>query len=152
MSRHRINPNTIMGNDASLQPGQHHTTPETKLRIIEVAKLIAQGWTKFEVTEWVKEHYGVKNQSATRYWNAGLAHLCIDPDNAEYIEEMRKKTIGTLDRLIQREIEEGRYKEANTSMDLLSRLMGYNVAKTETKVTGDIKFDFGGVPSEDDDA
>ena len=150
MGRRRTNPNTFTDNDAVLQPGQHTATPESKMRIVEVAKLIAQGWTKLEVVEWVKEHYDVKEQSAGRYWNAALAHLAIDPGNKEYIEEMRQKTIGTLDRLIQTEIAENRYKEANQSLDLLSKLMGINVAKTETKLTGEIKFEFS-APGEEEE-
>ena len=56
---------------------------------------------------------------------------------------MRRKTVSTLERLIQSEVDEGRYKEANASMELLSKLLGYNVSKVEAKVDGDIKFSFG---------
>ena len=132
-----------MNNDVALQPGVHSSNPETKVRIIEVAKKISKGWTKLETVEWVKETYGLNDQSANRYWNAALAHLSVKASDSEYVEEMRQKTIATLDRLIQKEIEERRCKEANTSLELMSKLMGYNTQKIEAKIEGDIKFEFG---------
>lgn len=141
--RPRINPETAP-KGTPLEPGLHNPTPETNTRVNEVAKKISSGWTKFEVTEWVKEEYGVKETSANRYWNAALNKLTQDCNDTEYIQEMKRKTIGILDKLIHKEIDEGRYKEANTSMELMSKLLGYNVQKLEAKVEGDIKFEFEG--------
>lgn len=144
MGRRRQNPNSLMNNDIALQPGSHSSNPESKVRIIETAKKISKGWTKLETVEWIKETYGLNDQSANRYWNAALAHLSVKASDSKYVEEMRQKTIATLDRLIQKEIEEGRCKEANTSIELMSKLMGYNVQKVEAKIDGEIKFEFGG--------
>ena len=144
MAGRRQNPNSLINNDVALQPGEHTSTPETKLRITEVAKKISKGWTKLETQEWIKETWGLNDTSANRYWNAALTQLAVNASDSAYVEEMRKKTIATLDRLVQTEIQEGRYKEANTSMELMSKLMGYNIQKVEAKVEGDIKFDFGG--------
>lgn len=131
--------------DVSLDPATHPSaTPETRVRIIETAKKISKGWTRLEIIEWVKETYKLSQQSAEKYWNSALSYLAIKATDSEYIEQMRQKTVATLDRLVQTEIAEGRYKEANTSMELLSKLLGYNVQKVEAKVEGDIKFDFGG--------
>lgn len=132
--------------DIALQPGKHSTNPETKVRIIEVAKKISKGWTKLETEEWIKETWGLNDQSASRYWNAALSHLAVNASDSAYVEEMRKKTIATLDRLIQTEIDEGRLKEANQSIELMSKLMGYNTSKAEVKVDGDIHFRFGELP------
>lgn len=126
-----------------LQPGSHKATPETNVRVNEVAKKIAKGWTKFETQEWIKETYDLNDTSANRYWNAALNKLTQDANDQDYIAEMRRKTVSTLERLIQSEVDEGRYKEANASMELLSKLLGYNVSKVEAKVDGDIKFSFG---------
>ena len=127
-----------------IEPGRHKATPETNKRVNEVAKKISKGWTKFETQEWIKETWNLNDTSASRYWNAALNKLAQDASDDAYVQEMRKKTISTLDRLIQTEIEEHRYKEANTSMELMSKLMGYNVQKVEAKVDGEIKFNFGG--------
>ena len=131
-------------NEVALQPGSHKATPETKVKIEQVVKKLAAGWTKFETTEWIKENFNVNDDSANRYWNAALNKLAVDAQDSKYVEEMRKKTIATLDRLVQTEISERKYKEANASMELLSKLMGYNVNKVEAKVDGEIKFSFGG--------
>lgn len=146
MPRKRKNPNSLMNNpDIALEPTKHQTSsPETKVRIIETARKISKGWTRLETIEWIKETYELSEQSASNYWNAALSYLAVKASDSEYIEEMRKKTIATLDRLVQTEIEEGRYKEANTSMELMSKLMGYNTSKAEVKVDGEIKFNFGG--------
>lgn len=130
--------------EIALQPGKHRATPETKNRVDEVAKKIAGGWTKFETTRWIMDTWGLNDSSANRYWNAALNQLAVNAEDDEYIKEMRKKTVATLDRLVQSEINEKRYKEANTSMELLSKLLGYNVNKIEAKVDTEIKFDFGG--------
>lgn len=145
MPRKRKLENSIMNNpDVALDPSAHQTSsPETKVRIIETAKKISKGWTRLETVLWVEKTYELSEQSAEKYWNAALSYLAIKATDSEYVEEMRKKTIATLDRLVQTEIEERRYKEANTSMELMSRLMGYNVQKVEAKVDGEIKFDFG---------
>lgn len=137
--------------DITLKPGESTPTPETLKRISEVAKHISSGWTKTETQEWIMKTYKVNDTSANRYWNAALRYLAYDSQDSDFVEEMRQKTLATLDKLIQKEISEGRYKEANTSMDLLAKLMGYNVAKTETKITGDIKFNFGTIPGEENE-
>jgi hypothetical protein len=131
--------------DVALDPGAHQTSsPETKVRIIETARKISKGWTRLETIEWIKQTYELSEQSAEKYWNAALSYLAVKATDAEYIAKMRERTVATLERLIQTEIEEGRYKEANTSMELMSKLLGYNIQKVEAKVDGDIRFDFGG--------
>lgn len=140
----RKNQESLLNNpDIGLEPGRHTPTPETMDRTIEVARKISDGWSRFETKEWIKKKWGLQDQSATRYWNAALAYLAVKATDSEYVEEMRQKTIATLDKLVQKEISERRYKEANTSMELMSKLMGYNVQKTETKIEGEIKFNFG---------
>lgn len=140
----RKNPASLLNNpDIGLQPGKHTPTMETMERTIAVAKKISQGWSRFETKEWIKKEWGLEDQSATRYWNAALSYLAVKASDSEYVEEMRQKTIATLDSLVQKEIKEGRYKEANSSIELLSKLMGYNIAKVEAKIEGDIKFNFG---------
>lgn len=148
MPRKRKNPNSIMNNpDIALEPTKHQTSsPSTKVKIVEMAKKISKGWTRLEAIQWFMENYQLSEQSASNYWNAALSYLSIKASDSEYIEEMRQRTISVLDRLVQTEIEEHRYKEANSSLELLSKLLGYNVAKTETKVTGDIHFRFGELP------
>ena len=146
MPRKRKNPNSIMNNpDIALEPTKHQTSsPSTKVKIVEMAKKISKGWTRLEAIQWFMESYQLSEQSASNYWNAALSYLSIKASDSEYIEEMRQKTVATLDRLVQTEIAEGRYKEANTSMELLSKLLGYNVQKVEAKVDADVHFDFGG--------
>lgn len=152
MAGRRQNPNSLINNDAALQPGSHTSTPETKLRIAQVAEKISKGWTKFEVEKWVKEQFNVKDSSANRYWNAALATLALDAHNSEHVEEMRKKILVTLDRALQSEVEQGRYKEMNQTADLISRLMGFQAPqKIEAKVDSEIHFNFGGVPNEENE-
>lgn len=143
MSRRRTNPDSLMNNDAALEPGKHTALPETKYRIAQVAEKIAQGWTKYEVRKWVEETWELNDTSSNRYWNAALAMLAQNANDSEYVEEMRKKAIATLDRAIQTEIEDRRFKEMNGSIELLSKLLGYNVAKSEVKLDAEVKFDFG---------
>lgn len=149
----RKDPNSIINdNDTALQPGSHTATPETKLRVAQVAEKISKGWTKFEVEKWVKEQFNVKDSSANRYWNAALATLALDAHNSEHVEEMRKKILITLDRALQSEVEQGRYKEMNQTADLISRLMGFQAPqKIEAKVDTEIHFNFGGVPNEENE-
>ena len=131
--------------DVSLDPATHPSaTPETRVRIIETARKISKGWTRLETVQWVMETYQLSEQSAEKYWNAALSYLAVKATDAEYIAKMRERTVATLERLIQTEIDEHRYKEANTSMELMSKLLGYNTTKAEVKVEGDIHFDFGG--------
>ena len=131
--------------DVSLDPATHPSaTPETRVRIIETARKISKGWTRLETVQWVMETYQLSEQSAEKYWNAALSYLAVKATDAEYIAKMRERTVATLERLIQTEIDEHRYKEANTSMELMSKLLGYNTTKAEVKVEGDTHFDFGG--------
>lgn len=131
--------------DVCIDPAKHPTSsPETKVRIIETARKISKGWTRLETIQWVMETYELSEQSAEKYWNAALSYLAVKATDAEYVAKMRERTVATLERLIQSEIEERRYKEANTSMELMSKLLGYNIQKVEAKVEGDIKFNFGG--------
>jgi len=148
MPRKRKNPNSLMNNpDIALEPTKHQTSsPETKVRIIETARKISKGWTRLETIEWIKETYQLSEQSAANYWNAALSYLSVKASDSEYIEEMRKRTVSVVERLIQTEIDEHRYKEANSSLELLSKLLGYNTTKAEVKVDGDIHFRFGELP------
>lgn len=131
--------------DVSLDPATHPSaTPETRVRIIETARKISKGWTRLETIEWVKETYQLSEQSAEKYWNAALSYLAVKATDAEYIAKMRERTVSVVERLIQTEIEEHRYKEANSSLELLSKLLGYNTSKAEVKVETDIKFEFDG--------
>lgn len=144
----RKNQNSLMNNpDVSLDPATHPSaTPETRVRIIETARKISKGWTRLETIEWVKETYELSEQSAEKYWNAALSYLAVKATDAEYIAKMRERTVSVVERLIQTEIEEHRYKEANSSLELLSKLLGYNTTKAEVKVDGDIHFRFGELP------
>lgn len=144
----RKNQNSLMNNpDVSLDPATHPSaTPETRVRIIETARKISKGWTRLETIEWVKETYELSEQSAEKYWNAALSYLAVKATDAEYIAKMRERTVSVVERLIQTEIEEHRYKEANSSLELLSKLLGYNTTKAEVKVEGDIHFRFGELP------
>ncbi len=144
----RKNQNSLMNNpDVSLDPATHPSaTPETRVRIIETARKISKGWTRLETIEWVKETYQLSEQSAEKYWNAALSYLAVKATDAEYIAKMRERTVSVVERLIQTEIEEHRYKEANSSLELLSKLLGYNTTKAEVKVEGDIHFRFGELP------
>ena len=133
--------------DVSLDPATHPSaTPETRVRIIETARKISKGWTRLETIEWVKETYQLSEQSAEKYWNAALSYLAVKATDAEYIAKMRERTVSVVERLIQTEIEEHRYKEANSSLELLSKLLGYNTTKAEVKVEGDVHFRFGELP------
>lgn len=151
MPRRRKISNSIMNNpDVALEPRKHPTSsPETKVRIIETARRISKGWTRLETLQWLQQTYEIGEKMGAQYWNAALSYLAVKATDTEYIAKMRERTVATLERLIQTEIEEGRYKEANTSMELLSKLLGYNIQKAETKITGEIKFDFGTVPEEE---
>lgn len=133
--------------DVSLDPATHPSaTPETRVRIIETARKISKGWTRLETIEWVKETYELSEQSAEKYWNAALSYLAVKATDAEYIAKMRERTVSVVERLIQTEIDEHRYKEANSSLELLSKLLGYNTTKAEVKVEGDVHFRFGELP------
>lgn len=149
----RRDPNSFINdNDTALQPGSHTAIPETKLRVAQVAELISKGWTKFEVYRWMEKEWGIKEQSQSRYWNAALATLAKNANDSEYVEEMRKKAIATLDRAIQEEIAQNKHRELNTSIELMSRLMGYSQPqKYEVKTDSTIKFTFGDIPQEEGD-
>ena len=136
--------------DTTLDPSRNGgCSPETKLRIGKVAEKIAKGWTRFETTKWMEKEWEISNASMTKYWNAALTLLAKNATDSEYVEEMRKKAIATLDRAIQEEISQGKYKELNGSLDLMSRLMGYNQPqKYEVKADTNIKFTFGDIPQE----
>lgn len=127
-------------------------TPETKLRIAQVAEKISKGWTKFETIRWMESEWGIKETSQNKYWNAALATLAKSASDSEYVEEMRQKAIATLDRAIQEEIAQNKHRELNTSIELMSRLMGYSQpTKMEIKADANIKFSFGDIPEEEED-
>ena len=149
----RRDPNSIINdNDTALQPGSHTATPETKLRVAQVAEKISKGWTKFEVYRWMENEWEIKEQSQSRYWNAALATLAKNANDSEYVEEMRKKAIATLDRAIQEEIAQNKHRELNTSIELMAKLMGYSQpTKMEIKADTNIKFSFGDIPQEEGD-
>lgn len=149
----RRDPNSIMNdNDTALQPGSHTATPETKLRVAQVAEKISKGWTKFNIYSWMESEWGIKEQSKSRYWNAALSTLAKGANDSEYVEEMRQKAIATLDRAIQEEIALNKHKELNTSIELMAKLMGYSQpTKMEIKADTNIKFSFGDIPQEEGD-
>ena len=149
----RRDPNSIMNdNDTALQPGSHTATPETKLRVAQVAEKISKGWTKFNIYSWMESEWGIKEQSQSRYWNAALSTLAKNANDSEYVEEMRQKAIATLDRAIQEEIALNKHKELNASIELMAKLMGYSQpTKMEIKADTNIKFSFGDIPQEEGD-
>ena len=127
-------------------------TPETKLRIAQVAEKISKGWTKFETIMWIEKEWGIGDNSANKYWNAALATLAKNASDSEYVEEMRQKAIATLDRAIQEEIAQNKHRELNTSIELMAKLMGYSQpTKMEIKADTNIKFTFGEIPQEEGD-
>lgn len=136
--------------ETALDPGRNGaSSPETKLRIAQVAEKISKGWTKFETCRWMEAEWGIKETSRNKYWNAALATLAKDANDDKYVKEMRQKAIATLDRAIQEEINTGRYKELNGSLELMSRLLGYSQPqKLELKADADIRFTFGEMPDE----
>ena len=139
--------------ETALDPGRNGAmTPETKLRIAQVAEKISKGWTKFETIRWMESEWGIKETSQNKYWNAALATLAKSASDSEYVEEMRQKAIATLDRAIQEEIAQNKHRELNTSIELMSRLMGYSQpTKMEIKADTNIKFSFGDIPEEEED-
>lgn len=139
--------------ETALDPGRNGAmTPETKLRISQVAERISKGWTKFETVRWMESEWGIKETSQNKYWNAALATLAKSASDSEYVEEMRQKAIATLDRAIQEEIAQNKHRELNTSIELMSRLMGYSQpTKMEIKADTNIKFSFGDIPAEEGD-
>lgn len=127
-------------------------TPETKLRISQVAEKISKGWTKFEATRWMEEEWDIGDNSANKYWNAALATLAKNANDSEYVEEMRQKAIATLDRAIQEEIAQNKHRELNTSIELMAKLMGYSQpTKMEIKSDSTIRFSFGEIPQEENE-
>lgn len=139
--------------ETALDPGRNGAmTPETKLRISQVAEKISKGWTRFETVRWMESEWGIKETSQNKYWNAALATLAKSANDSEYVEEMRQKAIATLDRAIQEEIAQNKHRELNTSIELMSRLMGYSQPqKYEVKTDSTIKFTFGDIPQEEGD-
>lgn len=126
-------------------------SPETKLRIAKVAEKISKGWTKFETKKWIENEWEVGNDSSNKYWNAAMTLLAKDAYTSEHVEEMRQKALATLDRAIQEEIKNGKYKELNGSLELMSRLMGYSQPqKLEVKADTSIKFSFGEIPTQEE--
>lgn len=147
----RKNKNSIFNDpETVLDPARNNgVTPETKLRISQVAEKISKGWTKFETVRWMESEWGIKETSQNKYWNAALATLAKSANDSEYVEEMRQKAIATLDRAIQEEIAQNKHRELNTSIELMSRLMGYSQpTKMEIKADTNIKFSFGEIPQE----
>lgn len=145
----RKNKNSIFNDpETVLDPARNNgVTPETKLRIAQVAEKISKGWTKFETVRWMESEWGIKETSQNKYWNAALATLAKSANDSEYVEEMRQKAIATLDRAIQEEIAQNKHRELNTSIELMSRLMGYSQpTKMEIKADTNIKFSFGEIP------
>lgn len=136
--------------ETALDPARNGAmTPETKLRISQVAEKISKGWTKFETVRWMESEWGIKETSQNKYWNAALATLAKSASDSEYVEEMRQKAIATLDRAIQEEIAQNKHRELNTSIELMSRLMGYSQpTKMEIKSDSTIRFSFGEIPQE----
>lgn len=139
--------------ETALDPGRNGAmTPETKLRVAQVAEKISKGWTKFETVRWMENEWGIKETSQNRYWNAALATLAKSASDSEYVEEMRQKAIATLDRAIQEEIAQNKHRELNTSIELMAKLMGYSQpTKMEIKSDSTIRFSFGDIPAEEGD-
>lgn len=154
MSKRRKNPDSLFNDpDATLDPRRNGgVTPETKVRLTQVAEKIAKGWTKFETRKWIEEKWKIGEESSNKYWNAALSLLAKEATDSKYVEEMRQKAIATLDRAIQEEISERKYRELNGSLELMSRLMGYNQPqKFEVKADANIKFSFGEIPQEEEE-
>lgn len=154
MANVRKNKDSIFNDrETALDPGRNGAmTPETKLRIAQAAEKISKGWTKFETVRWMESEWGIKETSQNKYWNAALATLAKSASDSEYVEEMRQKAIATLDRAIQEEIAQNKHRELNTSIELMSRLMGYSQpTKMEIKADTNIKFSFGDIPEEEED-
>lgn len=139
--------------ETALDPGRNGaSSPETKLRIAQVAEKISKGWTKFEACRWMEQEWGIKETSQNKYWNAALATLAKDANDSKYVEKMRQKAIATLDRAIQEEINLQKYKELNASLELMSKLMGYQTPqKVEVKADTTVRFSFGDIPTQEED-
>ena len=150
----RKNKETIFtDHDTVLDPRRKGgSTPETKIRISQVAEKISKGWTKFETKRWMESEWNIKESSSNKYWNAALSTLAKSGNDSAYVEEMRQKAIATLDRAIQEEIALNKHKELNQSIELMSKLMGYSQpTKMEIKADSTIKFSFGDIPQEEGD-
>ena len=154
MSRRRKNPESMFNDaEATLDPSRNGgVTPESRIRISKVAEKISKGWTKFETVRWIEKEWDLSDVSANKYWNAALRLLAKDANDSEYVQEMRKKAIATLDRAIQEEYDRGKFKEMNGSLELMSRLMGYSQPqKLEVKADTNIKFSFGEIPVQEEE-
>lgn len=153
MANVRKNKNSIFNDpDTVLDPARNNgVTPETKLRISQVAEKISKGWTKFETVRWMEQEWGIKETSQNKYWNAALSTLAKSANDSEYVEEMRNKVLAMLERALQSEVAGGRYKEMNQTADLISRLMGFQAPrKIEAKIDTDIHFNFGSMPDNEE--
>lgn len=81
------------------------------MRAREVAEMIVEGVSKFNILEFVMQKYGVSNATALEAYREACAYL--QPENdSEYAMELAKKNQARLDKLYQDAMEEGDRKLA----------------------------------------
>lgn len=94
-------------------------------KVIEASKLLAKGKSRQYVIDYAKEHYGVCESQAKRYYSAAVRMLLPD-DMEEFRKGLIQANIERLEHIIEKAMELGQYKIAREAIDSLNKMLGLN--------------------------
>lgn len=127
-------------------------TPQSKVnrraRMIYAAECYKRGMANTSIVEHLKEHYKIGTTTARKTMRDAIDWLC-DYDDCEFIKEVKAKQIARSEMILENAVADRRWKDANSIIDTLNKLLGLYENKQKIEVTtNDIQFKFGGIDGE----
>lgn len=96
--------------------------PQTEQRVIELAKLITEGYSRKDIQAYCKENYGVGERQQRSYYGAAVRYLL--PENAEdYRNGLLQANIDRLEHIISQTMSGQNYRDALTAIKEMNNLL-----------------------------
>ena len=127
-------------------------TPQGKAnrraRAIYAAECYKRGMSNTSIVQHLQDHYKIGRTTARTAMKDAIEWLC-DYDDCEFIKEVRAKQIARAEMILENAVNDRRWKDANSIIDTLNKLLGLYENKQKIELTtNDIQFKFGGVDGE----
>ena len=112
--------------------------PETKLRIIEAAKMLSQGKSRATIIEHLSEKYDIEyNTAADYYCNAAL--YLVPEDGDAFRKNLIRQNAVRLEAIYERAMENGDLKNAKEAISELNKMCGLTGNGLQVAVNNDVE-------------
>ena len=102
----------------------HTVKPGTLVKVIDIAEQIAQGKSRLNVIDYIRNKYGIEATSdCDNYYNMGLAYL-LPKDIEQHSEKMAAKLVSQYENLYEKALERENIKVAKDILDSMAKIYG----------------------------